>query len=258
MRLSNIKTELEKLHQNDPNYSTSAMKDDKPSDNIPEANTNKTRERKQEEEKDDEIGEDKEDEERGDDSTQDNDDDDESDESSDDANDPDNEGVVAIWNTGVETERNSQSHNGHPETSPSAQNNPLNEMHDSSSRSTNDGKMDASPSVRHDNSNPKDRGAQTSYAIEISQPEARVIVSFLKQQCEQSRLSCEWLQSKQKSDNTKLDVLSRNMDQVLERLSTLQPSQDTPGLSQQIQTMKTKEKQKEILTANKAKANKMK
>ncbi|XP_019183744.1 PREDICTED: glutamic acid-rich protein-like [Ipomoea nil] len=142
MRLSKIKTELEKLHQNDPNCSISGTKDVEPSDNIPEADTDKRGERKEgenqeqkegnqedekeghqvekedgdeeeekegsenESEKDDEDEED--DEEGNDDSNRDTNDDEESDESSDNDNDPGNEGVVVIRTSDVKNEKDSE------------------------------------------------------------------------------------------------------------------------------------------------------
>ncbi|XP_019166664.1 PREDICTED: chromatin modification-related protein EAF7-like [Ipomoea nil] len=276
MRLSKIKTELEKLHQNDPECSTSKKRktkdrlsvellneevrkddaktmqidkgnddegdhepttDDKENNNDVPLEAGEHEEEEEDERDNEEEKEEDEEEEGNNDTDRDNSDDEASDKDNDDDDDPDHSEANVIQDTVQESEGNSEPHNGHQETTPCGQNDPSNEKHGSSLRSTSDGKTDASLSASHNNSSRKVRSVQNSYAIELSQTEAREIVSLLKQHQEETRLSCEWIQAKQKLDNQKLDDLSININHVLERLSTIQTSQDTLGLSQQNQLL---------------------
>ncbi|XP_019150382.1 PREDICTED: protein starmaker-like [Ipomoea nil] len=199
MRLSKIKTELDKMHQNDRNYSTSGIKNDCSSDKIPEdKNDGKedskhqperkerlddTQEKKEEdnkeqesesdekneededadEEYDDNEEKDGEDEENNDESDQDENND--SDEEDDDSH-PDSDESPIIGNTKVEPERTPEPHNNPLENSPQAQNTPSNARNDSCLRSASDDKREASPSTRHDDSGRKEISVQTPYRAE--------------------------------------------------------------------------------------------
>ncbi|XP_019162023.1 PREDICTED: myelin transcription factor 1-like protein [Ipomoea nil] len=234
-----MKTELEKMHQNDLECSSSKTKKD-----------GLSVEPIAEEEKDDDEDHMKDDKDSKNEEDKDEQEDDDGDDDDDDKDDPANGGIVVAHATTMESEEDSEPHADQHETSHSEHGNPSNEKNNLSLKSASDSNTNASLSPKHDDSERKEKGVQVVGPIELTQSEVDTILSLLRKMDEEHRVRCKWLKETRKHNNQMLNDLSANVAHVMEKLSTVQTSQESPRLSQQKQLLENIIKEQHSIKAS--------